>query len=170
MKSSPALVDQGQLSDKNVLWSSWRAILHRGGRALLRGGHHFDRSPSYSIGIVPKYSLSEPQIFCVGKNIFFCQLVYKGPFGDWHEERLCNATDFLKDGQLEYQEYQVDVERRRLLLEAPKWNNSPPGGVGGRRRGRGGQLQVRQRLRPGRRSRHSLHVCRYLFHSKCLGF
>ena len=86
-------------------------------------GHHFDRSSSYSIGIVLKYSLSVPQIFCVEKNIFLCQLVYKGPFGDWHEERLCNATDFLKDGQLEYQEYQVDVECRRLLLEAPKWNN-----------------------------------------------
>ena len=52
-----------------------------------------------------------------------CSLVYKGPFGDWHEERLCNATDFLKDGQLEYQEYQVDVECRRLLLEALEWNN-----------------------------------------------
>ena len=125
--SSPALVDQGQLSDKNVLWSSWRAILHRGGRALLRGGHHFDRCSSYSIGIVQKYSLSEPQIFSVdstfeGKEYLFvsthCSFVYKGPFGDWHEERLCNATDFLKDGQLEYQEYQVDVEHRRLLLEA----------------------------------------------------
>ena len=61
------------------------------------------------------------------KNIFLSPLivllVYKGPFGDWHEERLCNATDFLKDGQLEYQEYQVDVEGRRLLLEFSKWNN-----------------------------------------------
>ena len=79
------------------------------------------------IGIVPKYSLSEPQIFLCWKEFLFvsthCSLVYKGPFGDWHEERLCNATDFLKDGQLEYQEYQVDVECRRLLLEAPKWNN-----------------------------------------------
>ena len=75
------------------------------------------------IGTVPKYSLSVPQIFCVEKNIFLCQLVYKGPFGDWHEERLCNATDFLKDGQLEYQEYQVDVECRRHLLEFSKWNN-----------------------------------------------
>ena len=119
MKSSPALVDQGLFSDKNVLWSSWRAILHRGGRALLRGGHHFDNCSSYSIGIVPKYSLSEPQIFSVdstfeGKEYLFVSthssFVYKGPFGDWHEERLCNATDFLKDGQLEYQEYQVDVE------------------------------------------------------------
>ena len=27
------------------------------------------------IGIVPKYSLSEPQIFCVEKNIFLCQLI-----------------------------------------------------------------------------------------------
>ena len=76
--------------------------------------------------------MSEPQIFSVdstfeGKEYLFVSthstFVDKGPFGDWHEERLCNATDFLKDGQLEYQEYQVDVECRRLLLEAPKWNN-----------------------------------------------
>jgi len=57
---------------------------------------------------------------CTGLNSIrmFCGLVgepsyiaaaepyYEGPFGDWHSERLCNATDFLKDGQLEYQEYQ----------------------------------------------------------------
>ena len=162
MKSSPALVDQGQLSDKNVLWSSWRAILHRGGRALLRGGHHFDRCSSYWDS-AKVFFVWAADFLCWKEYLFVsthCSLVYKGPFGDWHEERLCNATDFLKDGQLEYQEYQVDVECRRLLLEAPKWNNWPPGGVGGRRRGRGGQLQVRQRLRPGRRSRHSLHVSR----------
>ena len=89
MKSSPALVDQGLFSDKNVLWSSWRAILHRGGRALLRGGHHFDNCSSYSIGIVPKYSLSEPQIFSVdstfeGKEYLFvsthCSLGLQGTF------------------------------------------------------------------------------------------
>ena len=72
------------------------------------------------IRIVPKYCLSSR--FFVLKRISFCvtthcSLVYKGPFGDWHEERLCNATDFLKDGQLEYQEYQVDVECRRPQVE-----------------------------------------------------
>ena len=36
-------------------------------------------------------------------------LFQQGPFGDWHSERLCNATDFLKDGQMEYQEYQVHI-------------------------------------------------------------
>merc|ERR1719270_2593461 len=31
---------------------------------------------------------------------------YEGPFGDWHEERLCKAREFLKQGQQNYQEYQ----------------------------------------------------------------
>ena len=31
---------------------------------------------------------------------------YEGPFGDWHEERLCKPREFLKQGQQNYQEYQ----------------------------------------------------------------
>jgi len=31
---------------------------------------------------------------------------YEGPFGDWHEERLCAPKGFLKQGQQNYQSYQ----------------------------------------------------------------
>jgi len=31
---------------------------------------------------------------------------YEGPFGDWHQERLCKPKEFLKQGQQNYQNYQ----------------------------------------------------------------
>merc|ERR1711902_233472 len=31
---------------------------------------------------------------------------YEGPFGDWHQERLCAPREFLKQGQQNYQDYQ----------------------------------------------------------------
>jgi len=31
---------------------------------------------------------------------------YEGPFGEWHQERLCQPREFLKQGQQNYQEYQ----------------------------------------------------------------
>ena len=67
--------------------------------------------PSYIAAAEPYYEVETDFLFNLAVNVstsmcitaIFCQ----GPFGDWHSERLCNATDFLKDGQLEYQEYQV---------------------------------------------------------------
>ena len=31
---------------------------------------------------------------------------YEGPFGDWHQERLCAPKGFLKMGQQNFQSYQ----------------------------------------------------------------
>ena len=31
---------------------------------------------------------------------------YEGPFGDWHNERLCAPKGFLKMGQQNFQSYQ----------------------------------------------------------------
>ena len=36
----------------------------------------------------------------------FCFREYEGPFGEWHQERLCQPREFLKQGQQNYQEYQ----------------------------------------------------------------
>ena len=31
---------------------------------------------------------------------------YEGPFGEWHNERLCAPKGFMKEGQQNYQSYQ----------------------------------------------------------------
>jgi hypothetical protein len=54
--------------------------------------------------------LNAVRMFCglVGEDSYINEATpfYEGPFGDWHEEHLCHPKDFLKHGQMEYQEYQ----------------------------------------------------------------
>jgi len=53
--------------------------------------------------------LNSMELFCgfSGEDSYISSVKeYEGPFGDWHEERLCGPKEFMKLAQQNYQTYQ----------------------------------------------------------------
>ena len=65
--------------------------------------------------------LNSMELFCgfSGEDSYISSVKeYEGPFGDWHEERLCGPKEFMKLAQQNYQTYQgIWVGRLAVILD-----------------------------------------------------